>query len=116
MAGVAEKLVAWRNVRGLHVKGSNTIALPLWLAEELWTDEGMVLEKEEVREVKKTAKQKAKGKGDSIKGPVAHVEELFVQATKRKEVLEEDHGAILRHKKVKRVAEEVMSAGIKERS
>jgi ribosome biogenesis protein UTP30 len=34
----------WRNIRSLHIKGPNTAALPIWLADELWTDENDVLE------------------------------------------------------------------------
>jgi ribosome biogenesis protein UTP30 len=35
----------WRNVRSLHIKGPNTAALPIWLADELWETEADVLEK-----------------------------------------------------------------------
>jgi ribosome biogenesis protein UTP30 len=43
---LVEKFVprGWRNIRGLHVKGPTTVALPIWLADELWTDEAQVLE------------------------------------------------------------------------
>ena len=34
----------WRNVRAVHIKGPNTAALPIWLAQELWEDEQDVLE------------------------------------------------------------------------
>lgn len=34
----------WRNVRAVHIKGPDTVALPIWLAEELWTDEQDVLD------------------------------------------------------------------------
>jgi ribosome biogenesis protein UTP30 len=34
----------WRNLRAVHIKGPNTAALPIWLAEELWEDEQDVLE------------------------------------------------------------------------
>lgn len=34
----------WRGVRGIHIKGPTTAALPIWLADELWTDEADVLE------------------------------------------------------------------------
>ncbi|KAI9841530.1 MAG: Ribosomal L1 domain-containing protein 1 [Sclerophora amabilis] len=43
---MVEKFVPkkWRGLRAIHVKGPNTAALPIWLAEELWTDEQDVLE------------------------------------------------------------------------
>lgn len=34
----------WRGVRAIHIKGPNSAALPIWLADELWTDDGDVLE------------------------------------------------------------------------
>lgn len=34
----------WRNIRSLHLKGPATKALPIWLADELWTDESQVLD------------------------------------------------------------------------
>lgn len=34
----------WRNVRALHIKGPQTKALPVWLADELWVDETQVLD------------------------------------------------------------------------
>lgn len=36
----------WRNVRALHVKGESTAALPIWLADELWTSEADVVNDE----------------------------------------------------------------------
>lgn len=40
VAGLVEKYVPqkWRNVRAIHIKGATTIALPIWLTDELWTD------------------------------------------------------------------------------
>lgn len=34
----------WKNIRALYIKGPTTVALPIWLADELWTDEAQVLE------------------------------------------------------------------------
>lgn len=44
--GMIEKFVPqkWRGVRAIHIKGPNTAALPIWLADELWVDETEVLE------------------------------------------------------------------------
>ena len=46
--GMIEKFVnkGWRNIKAIHIKGPNTMALPIWLAEELWIDEADVLEDE----------------------------------------------------------------------
>ncbi|KAG9762476.1 ribosomal protein L1, partial [Aureobasidium melanogenum] len=48
----------WRNIRSLHVKGPNTAALPIWLADELWTDEADVLESLPAPVVKDKKKRK----------------------------------------------------------
>lgn len=47
--GLTEKFITkgWRNVKAIHIKGNSTMALPIWLADELWLDETDVLEKEE---------------------------------------------------------------------
>ncbi|KAH7052079.1 ribosomal protein L1p/L10e family-domain-containing protein [Macrophomina phaseolina] len=41
-----EKLIpkGWRNIRSIHIKGPETTALPIWLADELWVDEQDVLD------------------------------------------------------------------------
>jgi ribosome biogenesis protein UTP30 len=46
VAAIIPKHIAqgWRNVRSLHLKGPATKALPIWLADELWTDESQVLD------------------------------------------------------------------------
>jgi ribosome biogenesis protein UTP30 len=36
----------WRGVKSLHIKGPNTMALPIWLADELWVDAGDVIDEE----------------------------------------------------------------------
>lgn len=62
--GMVEKFIAkgWRNVKAIHIKGANTMALPVWLADELWVDEGAVLEAEEVEERQLAAIERKKGK------------------------------------------------------
>lgn len=57
----------WQNVRAIHIKGPNTMALPVWLADQLWIDEEDVLSEKEAeqralgvnhRRTKKHIKQK----------------------------------------------------------
>ncbi|KAL8713820.1 MAG: hypothetical protein Q9225_006696 [Loekoesia sp. 1 TL-2023] len=69
VAGLVEKFISkgWRNIRGVHIKGPNTMALPIWLADELWVDEGDVLEDEEAAEVKAVGRQRGtKRKGREL--------------------------------------------------
>jgi ribosome biogenesis protein UTP30 len=44
VSAVAKNLIekhvvkGWRNVRGIHIKGQSSTAVPIWLADDLWTD------------------------------------------------------------------------------
>ena len=60
----------WRNVKALHIKGANTMAMPIWLADELWAEEGDVLEDGEGAEVivKGAGKKNKKRKGGDDPG------------------------------------------------
>ena len=68
IASLTGQLVGWKNVRAVHVKGPNTMALPIWLAEELWVDEEMVLEDGKAADLKAKAAQKGKRKRKLIEG------------------------------------------------
>lgn len=45
---MVEKFVPkkWRGVKSLHIKGPETMALPIWLADELWVDDADVLDED----------------------------------------------------------------------
>lgn len=60
VAGMVEKFIpqGWRNLKAIHIKGPNTMALPVWVTEELWLEKGDVLEEDEAREAKRLASQK----------------------------------------------------------
>jgi ribosome biogenesis protein UTP30 len=46
--GMATKFIpkGWRGIKSIHIKGPDTIALPIWLADELWVDEEQVLDQD----------------------------------------------------------------------
>jgi ribosome biogenesis protein UTP30 len=46
VTALADKFIpqGWKNIRAIHVKGPTTVALPVWLADELWTDQAQVLD------------------------------------------------------------------------
>jgi ribosome biogenesis protein UTP30 len=46
VTALADKFVpqGWKNIRAIHVKGPTTVALPIWLADELWSDDAQVLD------------------------------------------------------------------------
>ena len=115
MAGLTDKLIAWRNIRAVHIKGPNTMALPIWLAEELWTDEGMVLEEDEAAEAKAKAAQKGKRKRQIMDAPKEDDGEVLVKGTKMKDIDDGEKDRESRRKKAKRLADEEMSQEMKER-
>lgn len=57
----------WRGVKALHIKGPETAALPIWLADELWVDEEDVLGAEEVKQIEE-AKMTKKRKSRALEG------------------------------------------------
>lgn len=115
IAGLTDKLVAWRNIRAVHVKGQNTMALPIWLAEELWTDEGMILEDEQVEAAKLLKAQKGKRKRKALEGPLEGAIEAPAEVKKRKGIdgiTEDGHSG---KKKAKKMADGDLSQEMKER-
>ena len=112
MASLAGILVGWKNVRAVHVKGPNTMALPIWLAEELWLDEEMVLEDEEAAEAKAKAAQKGKRKRKLIEGKEDG--DTGGEGRKRRKDGENEPGDELKHK-VKKLKDEDLSQEMKER-
>jgi ribosome biogenesis protein UTP30 len=59
----------WRGVRALHVKGSETASMPIWLASDLWINDENVLGEEELKtieegKISKKRKSRALGGGE----------------------------------------------------
>ena len=87
----------WQGLKAVHVKGAETMALPVWLAEELWIDEKHVLEEGEGRKViegKKGTKRKlVREEGeqvDGLEGGNNAGKEKKQQKKKRRELDQED--------------------------
>lgn len=62
--GMTEKFVAkgWKNMKAIHVKGANTMAMPIWLASELWVEDADVVEEvPEIEGAKNNKKRKSIG-------------------------------------------------------
>jgi ribosome biogenesis protein UTP30 len=57
----------WRGVKAIHVKGPESAALPIWLADELWVDDEDVLGEEEVKKIQEAQVSK-KRKGRALEG------------------------------------------------
>jgi ribosome biogenesis protein UTP30 len=73
--GVIEKCVVkgWRNIKSIHIKSSNSAAMPIWLADDLWVGEERIAD--EVAEHEEEAIEDAKQAGKKRKArsqPVMH--------------------------------------------
>ena len=68
--GIVERFVTkkWRNVRSIHIKGPNTMALPVWLADQLWIEKEDVLSEEEAKQRAVNANHRGTKKNMSRKG------------------------------------------------
>ncbi|KAJ9292850.1 hypothetical protein DTO271G3_8425 [Paecilomyces variotii] len=68
--GLTEKFITkgWRNIKAIHIKGPNTIAMPIWLASELWVEETDVLEDAgETKAIKGASDKKRKSSAEEPK-------------------------------------------------
>lgn len=105
---LVEKYVpkGWRGVKALHVKGERTAALPIWLADELWSEEGDVITEERALEIERSNGKKRK----SLAG--AEEEVVGEKKAKKQKVLVEsnddklDQEIALRKEKLKKQKEE----------
>ena len=87
--GMTDKYVTkgWRNIRAVHIKGANTMAMPIWLASELWLEDGDVREADEeadAKAIKDAAKVNRKRKSTAENGK---------QVSKKSKVADTDDGA-----------------------
>lgn len=83
---MVEKLVTkkWRNVKGIYIKGKDSAALPIWLADELWVEETDVLDEETAAKLKVEANVGKKRKAVEA----APVEEKTTKGSKKQKLLE----------------------------
>ncbi|KAF2257836.1 ribosomal protein L1 [Lojkania enalia] len=108
----------WRNIRVMHIKGPATQALPIWLADELWTDEKQVLD-EPWRPVIKDGEsksQKAKRKWEEWEEELLDEEELAERRANskkskraKKEKLEKEASSISKENR-KRLKQEALQS------
>ncbi|OJD27882.1 hypothetical protein ACJ73_00719 [Blastomyces percursus] len=95
--GMTDKFVSkgWRNIKALHLKGANTMAMPIWLASELWVDEGDVREDEDPKalEASKKVNKKRKSTGEP--------EATKSKKPKTAEKEEDDDAALIASRKAK---------------
>ena len=60
VTGLTERFITkgWRNVRAIHVKGPETVALPIWQTSQLWVEDEDVIEDVNAEEARQIADQK----------------------------------------------------------
>ncbi|KAH8172288.1 ribosomal protein l1p/L10e family protein [Sarocladium implicatum] len=65
----------WKNVKSIHIKGPKTAALPIWLTDELWLDEGDVVANNDPRSRQAAAEKANVGKKRKSVGDATEEEE-----------------------------------------
>ncbi|KAE8309230.1 ribosomal protein L1p/L10e family-domain-containing protein [Aspergillus transmontanensis] len=125
--GLTNKYIAkgWRNIKALHIKGATTMAMPIWLANELWVEEGDVAEDAAEDDAKalegaKNKKRKQSAEDEKLlegtkksKKPKAADEDE--DAAARKEKLQKQKAKALEDGNVAKTAESATKAGKKKR-
>lgn len=109
--GMTEKFVSkgWRNIKAIHVKGANTTALPIWLANELWVEDADVVEAETAA-IEDAAKA---GKKRKSTGEDKQIEEKKSKKSKPAEDDEEASVAAARKEKLAKLKAEALEDGEK---
>jgi len=106
--GLTDKFVTkgWRNIKALHIKGANTMALPIWLADELWVDDSNVLEAApETDAANFPKKRKAAGDGKLLE------EEKKTKKTKSADDEEEAASVAARKEKLQQLKAQALEDG-----
>ncbi|KAE8347126.1 hypothetical protein BDV24DRAFT_147227 [Aspergillus arachidicola] len=125
--GLTDKYITkgWRNIKALHIKGATTMAMPIWLANELWVEEGDVAEdaaEDDAKALKgaKNKKRKQSAEDEKLlegikksKKPKAADEDE--DAAARKEKLQKQKAKALEDGNVAKTAESATKAGKKKR-
>lgn len=100
--GLTDKFISrgWRNVKAIHIKGPNTMAMPIWLASELWVDEADVIEEPEQEQPKAIEGAKNEKKRKATEDEKPSVEENK-KTKKSKTVKDDDESALIAARKEK---------------
>jgi ribosome biogenesis protein UTP30 len=105
--GLTDKFVAkgWRNIKALHIKGANTMALPIWLADELWVEDANVLEAAPETEAIKDSKKRKSAEDGKL------LEEKKTKKTKSAEDEEEVAAVAARKEKLQQLKAQALEDG-----
>jgi ribosome biogenesis protein UTP30 len=108
--GLTEKYITkgWRNVKALHIKGASTMAMPIWLASELWVEDGDVVENagdDDVKTIEGAKNKKRKQNADDEK----LIEEN--KKSKKPKATDEDDDAAARKEKLQKQKAKALEDG-----
>jgi len=96
----------WRGLKSLHIKSADSMALPLWLASELWTNEEDVLNQDAPFADGGFNRKKVKTEGGSIAKIKKEAAELGAVGAKGRKV-EPERGSLIKVEKVKSEGEPI---------
>ena len=102
--GMVKKFVpkGWKNVKSLHIKGPLTMALPVWLADELWQDPADVIEDEEAERAVILASQKGRKRKAKLSSNVESEKiEVEKSKTQTKRIEDSDLGKDMAERRAK---------------
>ena len=102
--GMVPKLIpkGWKNVKSLHIKGPMTMALPVWLADELWQDPADVIEDDEAERSAALASQKGrKRKGKLTSNAETEKSEVEKSKQQTKRIGDSDLGKEMAERRAK---------------
>ena len=106
----------WRGIQSIHIKGPNTMSLPIWLASELWADEEKVIEDDEAERLQVLAiESKKKKKHPALHGGAQLALKDGTANDRKKRRGDDAEQAQGVRKKKRKVAEEDFSQEMKER-
>ncbi|KAF9895015.1 hypothetical protein FE257_004639 [Aspergillus nanangensis] len=116
--GLTDKFITkgWRNIKALHIKGANTMAMPIWLASELWVEDGDVVEEaaDDVKAVegdKKSKKRKQIGDDSATTTATKAIEEDKKSKKPKKAATEEDEDLAARKEKLQKQKATALAEG-----
>ncbi|KAJ5721985.1 hypothetical protein N7488_000020 [Penicillium malachiteum] len=86
--GMTDKFISkgWRNIKALHVKGANTMAMPIWLASELWVEDADVVEQTETPAIEG-------GKNNKKRKSIGEEKPVEVKKTKKSKSADDEEEA-----------------------
>lgn len=106
--GLTEKFITkgWRNIKAIHIKGANTMAMPIWLASELWVEDADVVEDAPEKDTKAV-----EGAKNSKKRKSSGDQKLEEKKSKKSKTTDDDEEASSRREKLQKLKDKALDDG-----